>query len=62
MTEEACACRSPEHKLLVTKVDDGICALAAFGNCKDEPVCCCDGTDCKCIPELDVCCLNREEM
>lgn len=54
MTDEVCACRNPEHRLLVTKVEDGICALAAFGNCCDDPV--------AEVPCLDVCCLDREEL
>jgi hypothetical protein len=38
--------------LIVTEVAPGICALAAFGNCCDDPV--------ECIPVLDVNLLNRE--
>ena len=41
-------------RLLVTGVGEGICALAAFGNCCDDPV-----TE---IPSLDVHHLDREEM
>jgi hypothetical protein len=39
-------------RLIVTEVGEGICALAAFGNCCDDPV--------ECIPVLDVKLLDRE--
>jgi hypothetical protein len=63
----ACAgtlvCGTPIN-LNVERVADGICALAAFGNCRDDPVCCCgnDPENCECIPGLDVCCLDRESL
>ena len=41
------------HKLVVDEVGEGICALAAFGNCCDDPV--------KEIPVLDIKLLDRDE-
>jgi hypothetical protein len=40
-----------EAELIVTEVTDGVCALAAFGNCCDDPV--------VEIPVLDVTLLDR---